>query len=124
MTSQLIELGAIILGLGLLGAVSVRFSISPIPLYLLAGLAHRMDMQDDQVALGDHSLDLVVGVGELLLQERHQRVSGARMAVPLDRRTMDFVGRRKRIDAAVLVREALQQRGEIVDVLHDDMDHA
>jgi CPA2 family monovalent cation:H+ antiporter-2 len=38
-TSQLIELGAIILGLGLLGAVSVRFSISPIPLYLLAGLA-------------------------------------------------------------------------------------
>lgn len=39
MTSQLIELGAIILALGLLGAVSVRFSISPIPLYLLAGLA-------------------------------------------------------------------------------------
>ena len=39
MTSQLIELGAIILGLGMLGAVSVRFSISPIPLYLLAGLA-------------------------------------------------------------------------------------
>jgi CPA2 family monovalent cation:H+ antiporter-2 len=39
MTDQLIELGAIILGLGLLGAVSVRFSISPIPLYLLAGLA-------------------------------------------------------------------------------------
>src|SRR6266545_2844127 len=35
----LIELGAVILGLGLLGAVSVRFSISPIPLYLLAGLA-------------------------------------------------------------------------------------
>ncbi|GII22882.1 cation:proton antiporter [Planosporangium mesophilum] len=36
---MLIELGAIILCLGLLGAVSVRFSISPIPLYLLAGLA-------------------------------------------------------------------------------------
>ena len=36
---QLIELGAIILGLGLLAAVSVRFSISPIPLYLIAGLA-------------------------------------------------------------------------------------
>jgi CPA2 family monovalent cation:H+ antiporter-2 len=35
----LIELGAVILGLGLLGAVSVRSSISPIPLYLLAGLA-------------------------------------------------------------------------------------
>ncbi|GAA3937057.1 cation:proton antiporter [Actinomadura viridis] len=36
---QLIELGAILLGLGLLGAVSTRFSISPIPFYLLAGLA-------------------------------------------------------------------------------------
>jgi CPA2 family monovalent cation:H+ antiporter-2 len=35
----LVELGAVILSLGLLGAVSVRFSISPIPLYLLAGLA-------------------------------------------------------------------------------------
>jgi CPA2 family monovalent cation:H+ antiporter-2 len=35
----LVELGAVILVLGLLGAVSVRFSISPIPLYLLAGLA-------------------------------------------------------------------------------------
>ncbi|MFA1550141.1 cation:proton antiporter [Actinomadura chokoriensis] len=36
---QLIELGTIILVLGLLGAASVRFSISPIPLYLIAGLA-------------------------------------------------------------------------------------
>ncbi len=35
----LIELGAVFLGLGLLGAVSIRFGISPIPLYLLAGLA-------------------------------------------------------------------------------------
>jgi CPA2 family monovalent cation:H+ antiporter-2 len=35
----LIEIGAIVLGLGLLGALSVRWSISPIPLYLLAGLA-------------------------------------------------------------------------------------
>ncbi|WP_338019438.1 cation:proton antiporter [Saccharothrix deserti] len=35
----LFELGAIVLGLGLLGAVSVRFGFSPIPLYLLAGLA-------------------------------------------------------------------------------------
>ncbi|MBX6767869.1 MAG: cation:proton antiporter, partial [Actinomadura rubrobrunea] len=36
---QLIELGAIILALGVLGAVAVRFSISAIPLYLVAGLA-------------------------------------------------------------------------------------
>ena len=35
----LLELGAVILALGLLGALSLRFSISPIPLYLLAGLA-------------------------------------------------------------------------------------
>ena len=37
--SLLLELGAIILGLGMLAAVSLRASISPIPLYLLAGLA-------------------------------------------------------------------------------------
>ncbi|GIH03274.1 potassium transporter [Rhizocola hellebori] len=35
----LIEIGAIVFGLGMLGALSVRWSISPIPLYLLAGLA-------------------------------------------------------------------------------------
>ncbi|WP_240554432.1 cation:proton antiporter, partial [Streptomyces niveiscabiei] len=35
----LIEFGSIILGLGLLGRVAARFQFSPIPLYLLAGLA-------------------------------------------------------------------------------------
>ncbi|WP_320778327.1 cation:proton antiporter [Streptomyces sp. CRN 30] len=35
----LIEFGAIILGLGLLGRFAARFRLSPIPLYLLAGLA-------------------------------------------------------------------------------------
>jgi CPA2 family monovalent cation:H+ antiporter-2 len=35
----LIEIGAVILGLGLLAAAALRFGISPIPLYLLAGLA-------------------------------------------------------------------------------------
>ncbi len=35
----LIELGGVILGLGLLGAASLRLGVSPIPLYLLAGLA-------------------------------------------------------------------------------------
>jgi CPA2 family monovalent cation:H+ antiporter-2 len=35
----LIELGAVLLGLGLVGALAIRFGISPIPLYLLAGLA-------------------------------------------------------------------------------------
>jgi CPA2 family monovalent cation:H+ antiporter-2 len=35
----LIEFGAIVLALGFLAALAARFSISPIPLYLLAGLA-------------------------------------------------------------------------------------
>jgi CPA2 family monovalent cation:H+ antiporter-2 len=35
----LIEFGAIVLALGILAALASRFSISPIPLYLLAGLA-------------------------------------------------------------------------------------
>ncbi|MDX3715876.1 cation:proton antiporter, partial [Streptomyces europaeiscabiei] len=35
----LIEFGAIILGLGLLGRLAGRLQFSPIPLYLLAGLA-------------------------------------------------------------------------------------
>ncbi|MFI7704306.1 cation:proton antiporter [Nonomuraea sp. NPDC049480] len=34
-----LEFGAIILGLGLLGALALRVGISPIPLYLIAGLA-------------------------------------------------------------------------------------
>jgi CPA2 family monovalent cation:H+ antiporter-2 len=38
-SSLLLELGAVILVLGILAALSSRFSISPIPLYLLAGLA-------------------------------------------------------------------------------------
>ncbi|MBN1174866.1 MAG: cation:proton antiporter [Micromonosporaceae bacterium] len=35
----LTELGSVILGLGVLAALATRFSVSPIPLYLLAGLA-------------------------------------------------------------------------------------
>ncbi|MGC4975229.1 cation:proton antiporter [Streptomyces sp. DT199] len=38
-TAMLIELGAIILALGLLGRLAGRMGFSPIPLYLLAGLA-------------------------------------------------------------------------------------
>jgi CPA2 family monovalent cation:H+ antiporter-2 len=38
-TAMLIELGAIILGLGILGRLAGRIGFSPIPLYLLAGLA-------------------------------------------------------------------------------------
>jgi CPA2 family monovalent cation:H+ antiporter-2 len=38
-TVLLIELGAMLFGLGLLGRLSRRIGLSPIPLYLLAGLA-------------------------------------------------------------------------------------
>ena len=37
-TLLLIEVGALLLGLSLLGRIAVRFGISPIPFYLLAGL--------------------------------------------------------------------------------------
>jgi len=36
---ELIELGAVFLGLGLLGRLAQRIGMSPIPLYLLGGLA-------------------------------------------------------------------------------------
>lgn len=38
-TVLLVEVGALLLGLSLLGRIAMRFGISPIPLYLLAGLA-------------------------------------------------------------------------------------
>ena len=38
-TALLIELGAVILALGILGRIAARFGFSPLPLYLLAGLA-------------------------------------------------------------------------------------
>ncbi|MFF5522898.1 cation:proton antiporter [Streptomyces coeruleorubidus] len=54
----LIEFGCLILGLGLLGRLAGRFSFSPIPLYLLAGLAFGeggllpMVASEDFVAIG------------------------------------------------------------------------
>ena len=38
-TALLVELGAVIFGLGLVGRLAGRLGISPVPLYLLAGLA-------------------------------------------------------------------------------------
>lgn len=35
----LLELGAVLFGLGLLGLLAHRLRVSPVPLYLLAGLA-------------------------------------------------------------------------------------
>ncbi|GAA4984284.1 cation:proton antiporter [Actinopolymorpha pittospori] len=54
----LIELGAIILGLGLLGRIAGRYGFSPIPLYLLAGLAFGhggllpLDASEEFVSIG------------------------------------------------------------------------
>lgn len=38
-TALLVELGSVILGLGIIGRFAGRIGLSPIPLYLLAGLA-------------------------------------------------------------------------------------
>ncbi|MFI1096644.1 cation:proton antiporter [Streptomyces sp. NPDC020917] len=57
-TSLLIELGAIVLALGLVGRLAGRIGFSPIPLYLLAGLAFGeggllpLDASEDFVATG------------------------------------------------------------------------
>ncbi|MEO3974625.1 cation:proton antiporter [Streptomyces sp. CAU 1734] len=57
-TALLIELGAIILGLGLIGRFAGRIGLSPIPLYLLVGLAFGtggllpMSASEDFVAVG------------------------------------------------------------------------
>ncbi|MEU9453021.1 cation:proton antiporter [Streptomyces sp. NPDC048277] len=64
----LIEFGAIILGLGLLGRLAGRFQFSPIPLYLLAGLAfgkgglYPLGTSEEFVAIGAE-----IGVVLLLL---------------------------------------------------------
>ncbi|MFI5759014.1 cation:proton antiporter [Streptomyces sp. NPDC051569] len=57
-TALLIELGAIILGLGILGRLAGRVGFSPIPIYLLAGLAFGhggllpLDASEEFVATG------------------------------------------------------------------------
>ncbi|MGW6461610.1 cation:proton antiporter [Streptomyces sp. NPDC055078] len=57
-TALLIELGAVILGLGLIGRFAGRIGLSPIPLYLLAGLAFGtggllpLSASEDFVAVG------------------------------------------------------------------------
>lgn len=57
-TALLIELGAVILSLGLLGRIAGRIGFSPIPLYLLAGLAFGhggifpLDATEDFIATG------------------------------------------------------------------------
>ncbi|GLW10278.1 potassium transporter [Microtetraspora sp. NBRC 13810] len=61
-----LEFGFVILGLGVLGAMALRFGISPIPLYLLAGLAFG---QGGIVPLADSEEFISVGaeLGVILL---------------------------------------------------------
>ncbi|TNY37784.1 cation:proton antiporter [Thermomonospora catenispora] len=63
---QLIEIGAIILALGLLGSIATRFSISAIPLYLIGGLAFGsgglLPLEDSE-----HFVEIGAEVGVILL---------------------------------------------------------
>ena len=88
--SVLVELGAVILGLGLLGAVSVRFSISPTPLYLMAGLVFGqggilpLTTSDEFISTGAEigvvlllfTLGLEYTAGELVTTLRSSAVTG------------------------------------------------
>ncbi|MFF9867453.1 cation:proton antiporter [Streptomyces sp. NPDC013953] len=90
-TALLIELGAVILGLGLIGRFAGRVGLSPIPLYLLAGLAFGhggllpLKASEDFVAVGAQIgvilllllLGLEYSASELVTSLRTQYPSGA-----------------------------------------------
>jgi len=80
----LIEFGSIILGLGLLGRFAARFRLSPIPLYLLAGLAF------GAVALEVARHGPVPALDRALLGDFHPAVQGG---VPALMVVASFVGR-------------------------------
>ncbi|WP_327088803.1 cation:proton antiporter [Nonomuraea sp. NBC_01738] len=61
-----LELGGIILGLGVLGALALRAGISPIPLYLLAGLAFG-DGGILPLATSEDFVSIVAEIGVVLL---------------------------------------------------------
>ncbi|MCS0635451.1 cation:proton antiporter [Streptomyces sp. LP05-1] len=90
-TALLIELGAVILGLGLIGRFAGRVGLSPIPLYLLAGLAFGhggllpLNASEDFVAVGAEIgvilllllLGLEYSASELVTSLKTQYPSGA-----------------------------------------------
>ncbi|MGW7050685.1 cation:proton antiporter [Streptomyces sp. NPDC054887] len=90
-TALLIELGALILALGLVGRLAERVGLSPIPLYLLAGLAFGqgglvpLDASEDFVAVGADIgvilllllLGLEYSASELVTSLKTQYPSGA-----------------------------------------------
>ncbi|MEI7033878.1 cation:proton antiporter [Streptomyces pratensis] len=90
-TALLVELGAIILGLGLIGRLAGRIGLSPIPLYLLAGLAFGhggllpLNASEDFTAIGAEIgvilllllLGLEYSASELVTSLKTQYPSGA-----------------------------------------------
>ena len=89
-TLLLIEVGALLLGLSLLGRIAVRFGLSPIPLYLLAGLLFghgspiKLDASTDFLAIGSEigvilllaMLGLEYSADELLGNLKRSRLAG------------------------------------------------
>ncbi len=67
---NLIELGAVFFGLGVLGKLALRIGISPIPLYLLGGLAFGADGLVPLQGIG-HFTELASEIGVVMLLLRH-----------------------------------------------------
>ncbi len=63
---ELIELGAVFFGLGLLGRLAGRIGLSPIPLYLLGGLAFGTGGLLPLAGIGDFT-EIAAEVGVVLL---------------------------------------------------------
>ena len=59
---DLLKLGAVCFGLGLLGMVAHRFGLSPVPLYLLAGLVFG-DHGPLPLAAGERFIDVAAEIG-------------------------------------------------------------
>ena len=85
---DLLELGAVFFGLGLLGMVAHRFGLSPVPLYLVAGLAFG-DHGPLPLAAGERFIDVGAEVGGVLLllslgleYSATELVSGVRRQLP------------------------------------------
>jgi CPA2 family monovalent cation:H+ antiporter-2 len=89
-TILLIEVGALLLGLSILGRFAIRIGVSPIPLYLLAGLVFGkggfapMDASEEFFAVGSEigvilllaMLGLEYSAGELMKNLKESRVAG------------------------------------------------
>ena len=66
----------------------------------------------------------LVGDSRRLLEYRDQRVAGARMALPLRMGMFHRVGARERLDAFAVLREAAQQRRQIIDAIRHHVNDA